>query len=115
MRELLKVQEKVHRAGRPSTTLKTIRRVSVIIWRRRVNTAKVSRCCAGPTMVWSEHLGQPTADTLFYRRQLVLILAVQDKDVEAEAEAREIVKIRDKSIGAERQGWPRDILWRRLG
>jgi hypothetical protein len=30
--------------------------------------------------------------------------------VEAEAEAREIVKIRDRSHGAERGGWPRNIL-----
>ena len=48
--------------------------------------------------------------TLNYRHDLVLTLAVQDKDVEAEAEAREIVKITDKSLGAERQNWPRDLL-----
>ena len=55
-------------------------------------------------------LGPTHDNTLWYRRNLVLTLAVQDKDVEAEAEAREIVKITDKSLGAERQGWPRDLL-----
>ena len=55
-------------------------------------------------MVWPEHLGQPR-HTLNYRRNLVMTLAVQDKDVEAEAEAREIVKITDKSLGSERQNW----------
>ena len=33
------------------------------------------------------------------------MLAVQDKDIEAEAEAREIVKVTDKSLGSERQNW----------
>jgi tetratricopeptide (TPR) repeat protein len=44
----------------------------------------------------------------WYRRNVVVTLAVQDKDVEAEAEAREIVKITDKTPG--RAGWPRELL-----
>ena len=55
-------------------------------------------------------LGPTHATTLNYRHNLVLTLAVQDKDVEAEAEAREIVKVTDKSLGAERQNWPRALL-----
>ena len=55
-------------------------------------------------------LGPTHGTTLCYRHHLVVTLAVQDKDVEAEAEAREIVKITDKSLGSERQNWPRDLL-----
>src|SRR4029077_13599373 len=53
-------------------------------------------------------LGPATANTLWCRHHLVVTLAVQDKDVEAEAEAREIVKISDKTTT--RDGWPRDLL-----
>jgi serine/threonine protein kinase len=49
--------------------------------------------------------GPAHAVTLFCRNLLVHILAVQDKDVGAEAEAREIVKVTDKSLGDERQHW----------
>ena len=59
-------------------------------------------------------LGPAHGTTLIYRRNLVLILAVQDKDVEAEAEAREIVKVTDKSLGAERQTLAL-ATWRRPG
>ena len=47
-------------------------------------------------------MGQPTATHSPITPHLVEILAVQDKDVEAEAEAREIVKVTDKSLGSER-------------
>ena len=51
----------------------------------------------------------PTYDsTIHIRWGLVLTLAAQDKDVEAEAEAREIVKITEKTTGP--SGWPRDLL-----
>ena len=60
-------------------------------------------------------LGPTHGNTLCYRHHLVLTLAVQDKDVEAEAEAREIVKVTDKSLGAERQGLASRATWRRLG
>ncbi len=59
--------------------------------------------------------GPTHATTLNYRTNLVLILAVQDKDVEAEAEAREIVKVTDKSLGSERQQLASRPTWRRLG
>jgi tetratricopeptide (TPR) repeat protein/predicted Ser/Thr protein kinase len=107
-RELLKVQEKVLGPD-DHTTLKTIGGLGY-------HLAQAGEYREGESMLRRVYnglertLGPTHSGTLFYRRQLVLILAVQDKDVEAEAEAREIVKIRDKSIGAERQGWPRDIL-----
>src|SRR5215216_2242451 len=50
-------------------------------------------------------LGTTHGTTLHYRANLVCMLAVQDKDIEAEAEAREIVKVTDKSLGSERQNW----------
>src|SRR5207247_10481732 len=47
--------------------------------------------------------GPADHETLARRTDLVRILAVQDKDVEAEAEAREIVKVCDESLGSERE------------
>jgi serine/threonine protein kinase len=46
-------------------------------------------------------LGPVGGITLHYHECLVRIFAVQDKDVEAEAEAREMVKVTDKSLGSE--------------
>jgi tetratricopeptide (TPR) repeat protein len=63
------------------------------------------RACNGLAPI----LGPAHGTTLNYCANVVLILAVQDKDVEAEAEAREIVKLTDKSLGSERQNW-RDLL-----
>ena len=59
-------------------------------------------------------MGPLSDTTLNYHANLVAILAVQDKDVEAEAEAREIVKVTDKSLGSERLPW-RCATWRRPG
>ncbi len=49
--------------------------------------------------------GPVSGTTLAYRVNLVPILAVQNKNVEAEAEARAIVKVCDESLGSERQHW----------
>jgi serine/threonine protein kinase/Flp pilus assembly protein TadD len=53
-------------------------------------------------------LGSTHRTTTWYRHHLVLTLAVQDKDVEAEAEAREIVKIQPKAFS--QPGWSRALL-----
>ena len=58
--------------------------------------------------------GPDGGNTLTYHANLVVILAVQDKDVEAEAEAREIVKVTDKSLGSERLPLALST-WRRPG
>jgi len=50
-----------------------------------------------------ERIRGPVDTALVYHASLVRILAVQDKDVEAEAEARAIVKGTDESLGSERQ------------
>jgi serine/threonine protein kinase len=107
-RELLKVQEKVLGPD-DTTTLKTIGGLGYHLAQAgeyREGESMLRRVCNG----LERTLGPTHNQTLFYRRQLVMTLAVQDKDVEAEAEAREIVKIRDRSLGAELEGWPRDIL-----
>jgi serine/threonine protein kinase len=107
-RELLKLQEKVLGPD-DHTTLKTIGDLGY-------HLAQAGEYREGESMLRRAYnglertLGPTHNNTLFYRRELVMTLAVQDKDVEAEAEAREIVKIRDKSLGAEREGWPRDLL-----
>ena len=112
-RELLKVQEKVLGPD-DHTTLKTIGGLGY-------HLAQAGEYREGESMLRRVYnglertLGPTHNETLFYRRRLVLILAVQDKDVEAEAEAREIVKIRDKSIGAERARLASRHTWRRLG
>ena len=60
-------------------------------------------------------LGPTHDNTLFYRRNLVLTLAVQDKDVEAEAEAREIVKITRQIARSRATRLASRPTWRRLG
>lgn len=107
-RELIKVQEKVLGAD-DEQTLKTIGDFGY-------HLAQAGEYSEGESMLrrayngLERRLGPTHNNTLFYRRHLVMTLAVQDKDVEAEAEAREIMKIRDRSLGAEREGWPRDLL-----
>jgi tetratricopeptide (TPR) repeat protein/predicted Ser/Thr protein kinase len=100
-RELIKLQEKVLGPD-DGQTLKTIGNLGY-------HLAQTGDYREGESMLRRAYKGlEPTfgpthATTLHYRHSLVLTLAVQDKDVEAEAEAREIVKITDKSLGAERQ------------
>jgi tetratricopeptide (TPR) repeat protein len=47
---------------------------------------------------------------LFCRYTLVMTLAAEGKLLEAEQEAREIAKLNDKSTGAGRRGWIRDMI-----
>jgi tetratricopeptide (TPR) repeat protein/predicted Ser/Thr protein kinase len=108
LREVIKVQEKVLGPD-DEQTLKTIGDFGYRLAQSgeyREGESMLRRAYNG----LERRLGPTHNHTLFYRRHLVMTLAVQDKDVEAEAEAREIMKIRDRSLGAEREGWPRDLL-----
>jgi hypothetical protein len=107
-RELLKVQEKVLGPD-DQATLFTIGNLGYTLAQAgeySEGEALARRACNG----LERTLGPTHGNTLHYRHQLVVTVAAQDKDVEAEAEARQIVKIKDKSLGAERQGWARDLL-----
>src|SRR5438105_1019564 len=55
-------------------------------------------------------LGLDAFRTSECRDALARTLAVQGKNLEAESEARENVKINDKTRGAEQSGWNRDLL-----
>jgi tetratricopeptide (TPR) repeat protein len=105
-RELLKVQEKVLGPDDEQTLEETgdLGYALVQAGEYREGESMLRRAYNG----LERRLGPTHRNTLFYRHKLVLTLAVQDKDIEAEAEAREIVKIGDKSPG--RTGWPRDLL-----
>ncbi|MBA3571797.1 MAG: tetratricopeptide repeat protein, partial [Pyrinomonadaceae bacterium] len=107
-REVLKVQAKVLGPD-DEQTLKTIGNLGNYLAQAgeySEGEAMTRRACNG----LERTLGPTHTNTVWYRCNLVVTLAVQDKDVEAEAEAREIVKIKDKSLGAERQGWHRGLL-----
>ena len=108
-RELLKAAEKDIRARRRATPLRPWG-ISVIIWRRQGEYSEAEALTRRTFNGLERTFGQTHATTLNYRVNLVLILAVQDKDVEAEAEAREMVKVTHKSLGSERQQLARDLL-----
>jgi serine/threonine protein kinase len=107
-RQLLKVQEKV--LGQDDNqTLNTMMNIGYIL-------AEAGEYQQGEAMLRRAYngrertLGPTKHDTLYCRASLAMTLAVQDQNLKAEAEAREIVKLSDKSVGAERSGWTRDVL-----
>jgi serine/threonine protein kinase len=55
-------------------------------------------------------LGPGKRDTLYSRYTLAMTLAAQGKLAEAEREARDIVRLNDKSTTATQSGWTRDML-----
>ncbi len=108
LREVLKVKEKGVGPDKTDTLISmgNLADDLVEIGEYSEGESLMRRACSG----FERTLGPTDGLTFNYRRNLVLTLAVQDKDVEAEAEAREMVKLTDKSLGAGRQIRPRTLL-----
>ena len=111
-RELLKVQEKLLGPDDASTLQGTADLGYALV--------QAGEYREGESMLRRAHNGLertfgPTHQTTHWlRHHLVVTLAVQDKDVEAETEAREIMKIRRQVIRARARLASRST-WRRLG
>lgn len=107
-RELLKVQEKVLGPDNHQTvtTMMNLGEALAESGEYQEGEAILRRAVEGRERT----LGPNKDATLWCRYTLAMTVSAQGKVVDAEREARDIVRLNDKSEGAVRRGWVRDML-----